>query len=149
MPKLTIKSWQDGGRLRLIPAGMPLEPAVRARLATPTVQQLRVLQAWDDVDAPPLLHLFPFTDMSHVTEARFMCSGGTIEPVSTCARNRLLPASTDITLLAEAVVTAMPSLGAFVLQIAIAPDGVPRILDINPGLSPTDLAELKPKDAAA
>lgn len=142
MPKLTIKSWQETGRLRMIPAGQPLAPAVRIRLASPTAQHLTVLKAWDDAADPPCLHLFEWTDMSRVSEARYLCLPGSTRQTSLCHRTTKAPAKAAADPLIQAVRSGMPGLEGFILQIALPPDGPPRILDINPALSASDLAAL-------
>jgi len=147
LPKLTVKSWQETGRLRIIPAGLPLAPAIAARLATPSAQQLAVLQAWDEAEDPPLLHLFPFTDMRLGSELRCLWADGALTVISACRRGTARERGEDLDALGQLVARAMPSLGTFVLQCAVPSDGVPRIMDINPGLTPPELASLK-RDAA-
>lgn len=143
MPKLAIKSWQESGRLRRIPQGLPLADALAARLSSPTAQQRVVLRAWEDADTPPLLHLFPWADMQNVTEARFLWSGGKLSWVSTCQRNAVQMGNLDFSQAGPYIADHMPRLGSFIVQFAVPEHEQVRIIDINPALSRTDLDDLE------
>ena len=142
MPKIAIKSWQESGRLRQIPADLPLHDAIRARLATPTVQQRVTLTAWAGAKTPPCLHLLPWTDMSNVSEMRAAWSAGQITLTSQCRRNTVPLDRLDITPVMQMIATEMPAVGSFSVQFAVTADGSAHVLDINPLLSPSETAEL-------
>lgn len=142
MPKLALKSWQESGRLRMIPGGLPLAPAIAARLATPTHAQRVVLQAWDTADTPPQLHLFPWADMSAVTELRWRVVSGQAENTSCCYRNTRLPDTESLSEILGTIHTEMPALGAFIAQLAVPATGPVRLIDLNPALTARQLAAL-------
>lgn len=143
LPKLAIKSWQESGRLRVIPQGLPLANAVVARLLSPTAQQRVVLRAWDNVELPPYLHLFPWADMRNVTEARFLWSGGRLNSISTCQRNAVRVADLDFSKAGPFIADQIPALGSFIVQFAVPENEQARIIDINPVLSQADLDDLE------
>ncbi|MEM9436630.1 MAG: hypothetical protein AAGA15_06275 [Pseudomonadota bacterium] len=146
-PKLAVKSWQEGGRLRLIPEGLPLAAAVDARLATPTRQQQVALQAWNDADAPPCLHLFPWRDMSRISEARFAWSGGQISLKSLCVRNSVAFSADEFTQACALIAECIPVLDSFVAQFVIDETGSKRLLDVNPVLTQREIDTLWPLEA--
>lgn len=141
-PKLAIKSWQESGRLRFIPADQLLHPAVVARLASPTGQQIAVLRAWRDYDAIAHLHLFEWRDMTNVSELRCHWIGGARHHVSTFRRNGAALQMDVLERAEDAILESLPELRDFVVQFAVGPDGYPWILDINPILSRRELAML-------
>lgn len=141
-PKLAIKSWQESGRLRLIPGELPLRPALEARLASPTRQQMTVLRAWADAEAPPFLHLFPWHDMSKVSEVRYAWTNGQIRVLSACRRGGVSLDGGDFSRVTQRIAEQMPGLGNFIAQFAIELSGRAGIVDINPILDQETLLSL-------
>lgn len=141
-PKLAIKSWQDSGRLRMIPADVPLRPMLERRLASPTVQQRAVLTGWTDAEVPPHLHLFAWRDMSQISELRCAWSRGRASVTSALARNRLNTRDLDIRPLMMSIADLMPALYSFVAQFAVEQNGEIKIVDINPHLTTNEIAQL-------
>jgi hypothetical protein len=143
-PKLGAKSWQETGRLRIIPAGLPLEGAVAARLATPTRQHVMLHGAWPE--GTLRLHLFPARDMTRVTEARYLVSGKMVARASLCLRGpgaEAVVAAKDAFAVKLAVGAAERlGMGSVIVQVAFEPDGRTSILDINPALTPAEVALL-------
>lgn len=140
-PKLGAKSWQETGRLRIIPAGMPLPGAVAARLATPTRQHALLSGAW--ADGGLHLHLFPARDMTRVSEARYLVSGKMVARANLCLRgpgSEAVVAAKDAFAVKLAVGAAERlGVGSVIVQVAFEPDGRTSILDINPGLTPAEV----------
>lgn len=141
-PKLAIKSWQDSGRLRMIPADVPLRPMLERRLASPTVQQRAVLTGWTDAEMPPHFHLFAWRDMSQISELRCSWSRGRASITSALARNGSNTRDLDIRPLMTFIADLMPALDSFVVQLAAGQDGEIKIVDINPHLTANEIALL-------
>lgn len=141
-PKLAIKSWQESGRLRMIPAEVPLRPMLEARLASPTVQQRAVLNGWSDAEVPPHLHLFAWRDMSQISEMRCSWSRGRASVTSTLTRNGLNTSGLDFRPVMTSIAELMPALDSFVAQFAVGPNGEVKIVDINPQLTADEIAQL-------
>ncbi|WP_308915782.1 hypothetical protein [Jannaschia sp. LMIT008] len=141
-PKIALKSWQEEGRLRLIPGEQPLPPAVAARLSTPTGRQVMVLEAWRDASTPPYLHLFESRDMSTVSELRCRWVGDRRVASTICHRNRAGVRADILDRAEDTVRSAMGAMGDVTMQFAVGRDGRPWILDVNPVLTPADLESL-------
>ncbi len=143
-PKLGAKSWQETGRLRIIPAGLALPGAVAARLATPTRQHVMLAPAWSE--GVMHLHLFPATDMTRVTEARYLVAGKIVARASLCLRGpgaEAVAAAKDAFAVKLAVGAAERlGIGSVIVQVAFEPNGRTSILDINPALTPAEVALL-------
>ena len=135
-PKLGVKSWQETGRLRIIPAGQPLADQVAARLATPTRQQLLLQAAWPAGEMQ--LHLFAAQDFTAISEARYLVSGGNAARSTLCLRGteQIVMQAADYALSLATGAAARLEAGSVIVQIAFEPGGRVSILDINPALTP-------------
>jgi len=141
--KLGIKSWRDGGSLRPIFQGMPLEPVVRRLLSQPTPAQRHVARAWLDSGTPLKLHLYAYRDFSQVSEVRWQVDPRGVRFISACQRGQsaglLGAAMPRMRALATRVAAALPPT-AHIVEFACLPDGEVRLVEINPGL---ELPELR------
>jgi len=141
--KLGIKSWRDGGSLRPIFQGMPLEPVVRRLLSQPTAAQRLVARAWLDSGTPLELHLYAYRDFSQVSEVRWQVDPRGVRFISACQRGQsaglLGAAMPRMRALATRVAAALPPT-AHIVEFACLPDGEVRLVEINPGL---ELPELR------
>ena len=146
VPKLAIKSWRDAGTLGVIHEGLNVRLVVEQLLRHPTAPQRLAARAWTQAGLPLHLHLSPYVDFSDVSEVRFLTNPNECRRVSTCLRGRS----------AEDFASALPGLTAFALQIAahlpprshvldvgLRPTGDIRLVDVNPGLTPQELAALR------
>ena len=143
--KLGVKSWRDGGSLRVMYAGVPMRPALESMLAAPTRAQRLAARAWLDNDVPLELHLFPYVDFTDISESRWLVDPRAINCLSVCERGasatRLRGAVPHMHRLAQAIGTALPPRRTLV-DIAGLPDGSVRLVDINPGLSLSEIDAL-------
>jgi len=143
--KLGIKSWRDGGSLRPIFRGMPLRPVVERLLSQPTAAQRRVARAWLDSGTPLMLHLFAYRDFSQVSEARWQVDARGVRFVSACQRAQsaglLGAAMPRMRALAARIAAALPPT-AYIVEFACLPDGDVCLVEINPGLEPSELRVL-------
>jgi hypothetical protein len=146
--KLGIKSWRDGGSLRPIFRGMPLQPVVERMLSQPTAAQRMVARAWLDSGTPLKLHLFAYRDFSQISEVRWQVDARGVAFVSACQRGvsggKLGAAMPRMRALAKQVGDALPPT-AHIVEFACLPDGDVRLVEINPGL---ELPELRLLTAA-
>lgn len=145
MPKLGVKSWVDTGRLGLIYDDVLLGAVLIPLLQCPTPQQQRIARAWFEADEPLHVHLIPYVDFTAMSEARFWVSPSKCRLVSakrrgldTDALESKLP---EAKMLARRMAEEMPD-DVYLVDIAIPPSGAPRLLEINPGLTPDEAALL-------
>lgn len=143
--KLGIKSWRDGGSLRPILRGMPLEPVVRRLLSQPTPAQRTVARAWLQSGTPLKLHLYAYRDFGQVSEVRWLIDARGVQFISACQRGqsagRLGAAMPRMRALAQQIGAALPPT-AHIVELACLPDGEVRLVEINPGLDLPELREL-------
>lgn len=121
--KLGPKSWRDGPGA-ICPAG-----ALPARLASPTPQQLVLIERISRADAPLWLTLSAARDFSTITECRLQIGRGTMAVRSRCIRGR------DIDQRALADFAAHIALALdrpVIADIAILPKGELALVDLNP-----------------
>jgi hypothetical protein len=144
--KLGIKSWRDSGSLRAIRAQLPLRPALSAMLETPTPQQRVLARAWTETKTPLMLRAMPYVDFSDISEVRWLVTPREARFVSACQRGssgkrlgRVLETMQD---LAREVSSQLPPYPT-VMEFACLPDGVVRLVEINPGLEPAELRALQ------
>lgn len=145
MPKLGIKSWRDGGSLKIIYDGVPLAAGLEWILAHPTPAQRSLVRAWLDTSQPLKLHLSAYVDFTNISEARFLAGPREVRAVSQCCRGSSAASMTERTsqlyaLAAELVVQLPPR--NHLIDLACLPDGTLHVLEINPGLTPRDLKAL-------
>lgn len=143
-PKLGAKSWQETGRLRIIPAGMPLPGAVAARLATPTRQHLMLHRAWGEGELH--LHLFAAMDFTAISEGRYLVAGGSAARSNLCLRGlqgeKIVAKAAEYALALAKGAAERLEAGSVIVQIAFEPTGRVTVLDINPALSPAQVEML-------
>lgn len=145
-PKLAIKSWQESGRLRIVPEEAALRPALVARISTPTKQQNLILPAWAETGEPLFLHLFPYRDFSAISEARFLVDDRKATRTSLCLRGpdaqsvteRLMEAAHAL----AAGVQSRMNMGRLIVQIAFERTDRVSVVDINPTLDAQDVEAL-------
>ncbi|WP_434624775.1 hypothetical protein [Azospirillum sp. B2RO_4] len=146
MPKLGVKSWRDGGTLGIIYQGMSMRVMLELLLQHPTRAQLLSTRAWTRTNTPLFVRLARYVDFSDISEVRYLIRKSGISRVSACLRGRTaraLPAISER--LSSAATKTAESLGdgSWVVDFGILPDGSIRIVDVNPGLSPQDIASIK------
>ncbi|MEM6483569.1 MAG: hypothetical protein AAF662_01100 [Pseudomonadota bacterium] len=144
-PKLGVKSWRDGGRLQLCPAGWPVSPHLDALLNNPTEAQRATIKVWANTSQQLHLYLFPYLDFSGVTEARFLCSRGEASLSSICKRGSsaelFAAARPKMRALVEKLAPSLPMTSA-IFDVGLTPGGAIRIVDVNPGLTPQEVKSL-------
>lgn len=148
-PKLAIKSWRDSGRLRMVPRGAPFRNTLKGLLMSPTQQQRLVLEAWFTDGATPFLHLYPWRPTHRTTEARYLAGPEGVRRLSSCYRDNAPADFAAAQALAVEVRDLMGLKSSLVLQLAYAPDGSPKVVDINPALSRPHLRLLEEEGAIA
>ncbi len=146
MPKLAIKGWRDAGTLGLIYEGVTMLKVARLLLSRPTPPQRTVARAWLQTGNPLHLHLLPYVDFSEISEARYLVNSREVRLVSTCLRGR------SASVLGQSIITMQrvaKDIGALlprrshVIDLACLGDGALRVVEINPALTPCDLAWLR------
>jgi hypothetical protein len=146
LPRLAIKTWRDSGALGTIYAGLNMAAAAAQLLAQPTAAQRRVAAAWLRNEVPLQLMLWPYQDYSEVSEVRFLAlPGRAAQRVSACLRGAsgprlgaLLPRLQQAAGSIAAQLPAQP----YIVDLALFADGRIALVDLNPGLTPRELAEL-------
>ena len=146
VPKLGIKSWRDGGSLNVIHDGVPLAQALQKILARPTLAQRTLAQAWLMSDQPLQVHLSAYLDFADISEARWLAGPREVRAISQCLRGAsaasvpgLMP---RLQAAALKLVEQLPP-RSHVIDLACLPDGNLRVLEINPGLTPREVAALQ------
>jgi len=115
-------------------------------LKQPTQPQRLAARAWLEANLPLRLHLSPYVDFSEVSEVRFLADTNECHQVSACHRGSS----------AQGLSAALPQIKSFAAQIAnqlppykhiidlgYFPSGDVWLIEINPGLTPQDLAALQ------
>jgi hypothetical protein len=146
VPKLGIKSWRDGGSLNVIHDGVPLAAALQKILARPTAAQRTLAQAWLQTGQPLQVHLMAYVDFTDISEARFLASPREVRAVSQCLRGASAASVPGLMPRLDAAVKKLVALlppRSHVIDLACLPDGNLRVVEINPGLGPNDLAALR------
>jgi hypothetical protein len=143
--KLGIKSWRDSGGLRPIYQGAPLRRGIELLLGEPTTAQRTLARAWLDTGTPLAVHLLPYVDFRDISETRWLVGPDLLRFVSACERGRSAPllaaAMPAVQALALQVADHLPP-HSHLLDIACPPDGPPRLVEVNPALTPGELKAL-------
>lgn len=146
VPKLGIKSWRDSGSLGVIYEGVNIRTVAERLLQNPTQPQLTIARAWIDGHSPLQLHLSPYVDFSQVTEVRFLATQKQCSRISVCLRGQSM----------QSFKTVYPRMFAFaqdvshylapwsqIVDVAYFATGEIKLVEINPGLTPQDIAMLR------
>ena len=141
MPKLAIKSWRDAGRLRVVREGAPLDAAVASLIAGPTWQQRLVLRAWLDASLAPALHLSPWRAVGD--ETRYLAGADGARHLSTCLRADGPRDAAAAKVLADTAWKEFGQARSLVVQMAYDAEGAPLVVDVNPGLTLSELRFLE------
>jgi hypothetical protein len=146
VPKLGIKSWRDSGSLGVIYEGVNIRTVVERLLQSPTQPQRTIAQAWIETGTPLKLYLLPYVDFSQATEVRFLATRKRCNRISLCLRgqsrqsfNSVFP---RIAAFANAVAQYLAPWSQ-IIDIVYFPTGEIRLVEINPGLTPLDIAWLR------
>ncbi len=147
LPRLAIKTWRDSGVLGVIYAGLNLRAAAERLLAHPTAPQQRVAAAWLRQGQPLRLTLWPYVDFSEASEVRFLAlPGRRAQRINACLRGAsgrtvgsLLPRLQQA---AEAIAAQLPA-QPHIVDLGCFADGRIALVDLNPGLTPRELAALR------
>lgn len=146
VPKLGIKSWRDSGSLGVIYEGINIRTIAERLLQSPTQPQRTISKAWTETGTPLKLHLSPYVDFSQATEVRFLATRKRCKRISLCLRgqtvqslNAVFPRIIDF---ANAVAQYLAPWSQ-IIDIAYFPTGEIRLVEINPGLTPGDIAWLR------
>lgn len=141
-PKLGIKSWRDKGTLGIIHKGQKVLDRIERLLARPTPTQRQVAQAWVKNKMPLNLYLSSYLDFTEVSEIRFLVNRHQCRRTSFCFRGKLgnsyksmVSKSRDI---AEKVGNQLPD-RSHIIELAYLPNDEIRVIEINPGLTPSDI----------
>ncbi|QRK11410.1 hypothetical protein JQX13_15845 [Archangium violaceum] len=146
VPKLGIKSWRDAGALGVIYEGVNIREVVERLLKCPTRPQRLAARAWLETGLPLRLHLSPYVDYSEVSEVRFLANPRECRRLSSCLRGQsaqsFAAALPQLTAFAEELATHLPQ-RSHLLEIAYLSPGEFWLVEVNPGLTPQDLAILE------
>lgn len=146
MPKLGIKSWRDSGSLGVIYEGVSIGVMLGLLLNAPTRPQLLAARAWLRTETPLSVHLAHYVDFSHVSEVRFFVQRQRCRWISTCLRGSTATLVDALnTQLVENAMQIAASLEdePYILDLCVMSGGTIRVVDINPGLSPKELATIR------
>lgn len=146
MPKLGIKSWRDAGGLGVIYEGVGMAAVLGVLLRNPTSAQTLMARAWTRTGTRLQMFLSPYVDFSDVSEARYLALGGTCRRISACLRGRSgahFEDDADRLALAAADMADALGSGAWILDLALLPSRAIGLVEVNPGLTPQDLAALR------
>jgi hypothetical protein len=145
VPKLGIKGWRDGGSLGVIYQGVSIRQVLSRLLRRPTRSQIIASRAWTRTETPLHVHLASYVDFSEVSEVRFLVRQRRCHTTSACLRGSSASLvdglRNDLAETALAMAAALPD-DAYVIDLSVMPDGRIRVVDINPGLTPRDIAVL-------
>lgn len=143
--KLGIKSWRDSGGLRPIYQGAPLRRCIELLLAEPTAPQRTLARVWLDTRTPLSVQLLPYVDFRDISETRWLVGPDVLRFVSACERGAsaagLAAAMDAVQALALEAADHLPP-RSHLLDIACPPDGPPRLVEVNPALTPAELQAL-------
>ena len=146
VPKLGIKSWRDSGFLGVIYEGINVRTVVERLLQNPTQTQRTVARAWVDTRTHLKLHLSPYVDFSQTTEVRFLATRKRCHRISLCLRGQSIQSFNSvfprIESFANAVAQYLAPWGQ-IIDIAYFQNGEIKLVEINPGLTPSDLVRLR------
>ena len=146
VPKLGIKSWRDAGRLGVIYEGMNMRKMAEKLLKHPTQPQCLAASAWTETKSPLRLHLSPYVDFSEVSEVRFLADQKQCRRISACLRGSSAPglsaALPQLASFAANIAAHLPPHG-HIIDVGYFPSGDVWLVEINPGLTPQDLAVLQ------
>ena len=149
-PKLGIKSWQESGRLQILQTGQPVRPWIDRVLATPTDAQRLAARAWTETGRPLRLFLAAYVDFSQISEVRFFASREGCRYVSHVTRGSggesVGPLRREMQAYAVEVASRVP-LDSVIVDVALTGAGL-RLVDVNPGLTPADIEDLRSAVAA-
>lgn len=145
VPKLGVKSWRESGRLGVIYKGLSPIAVLEPLLRTPTNAQRLIAKAWMRNGCTLNVYLSPYVDFPEVTEARFLVQRGTPRLISVCLRGR---SASHFSVLASQmsngakVVAQHLGPSSWIIDIALFPNKIIRLVEVNPALSPQELATL-------
>lgn len=146
VPKLGIKGWRDSGVLGVVYEGMNVRLMVERLLKWPTAPQRLAARAWLQADLPLRMYLSPYVDFSEVTEVRFLADPRQCRHISACLRGQseesfaeALPLLTDF---AKEIAAHLPQ-RIHLLDVCYLTTGKIWLVEVNPGLTPQDLAVLQ------
>jgi hypothetical protein len=146
IPKLGIKSWRDSGVLGVIYEGVNIRSILEPLLSAPTEAQELMAHAWIESNTPLRVHLMPYVDFSEVSEVRFLANRNSCQRISICLRGQsaknLEAALPKITAFAVDIIQHLPD-RSHILELAYLSTGEIRLVEVNPGLTPQDIAELQ------
>jgi hypothetical protein len=145
LPKLGIKSWRDAGRLGIVYEGVNMLAMLEPLLKHPTHPQRVTARSWTDAGEPLHLHLFSYVDFSGVSVARFLADKQHCQRISVCLRGEsgqsMMAAMSKIAAFAQDIAAHLPD-RRHILEVAYRENGDIGLVEVNPGLTPRDLAVL-------
>lgn len=145
VPKLGIKSWRDSGALGVIYEGVNIREVVDRLLKYPTRPQRLAARAWLETNLPLRLYLSPYVDYSEVSEVRFLANPNECLRISSCLRGSsaqsFAKAIPQLTAFAEELAAHLPQ-RSHILDVAHLAPGEFWLVEVNPGLTPQDVAVL-------
>lgn len=145
MPKLGIKTWRDAGGLGIIYAGVAMIAVLNPLLRAPTAPQRLMARSWARTGTALKLYLSPYLDFSDISEARFLAHAGSCRRISACLRgqsaSRFDALAPRLGQMAQQWAASLPA-GGWILDLALRPDDRIGLVEVNPALSPPDLAAL-------
>lgn len=146
MPKLGVKSWRDGGALGIIYEGVSMREMLTMLLQHPTGAQSLAARAWTRTRTPLFVRLSRYVDFSEISEVRFLAGRDGVRRISACLRGStgrgVASMSGRLSSAARKTADALGA-GSWIMDFGVLPDGSIRIVDINPGLTPQDIAAIK------
>jgi len=145
VPKLGIKTWRDAGGLGVIYSGVAMIALLKPLLRAPTGAQRLMARSWARYGTPLPLYLLPYLDFSDTSEARFLAHAGSCRRISACLRGSSAAGfDARVSRLGQAAkqCAALLGAGSWILDLALLPDDRIRIVEVNPALSPVELAVL-------
>lgn len=148
VPKLGIKTWRDAGGLGVIYAGVAMVALLKPLLLAPSGAQRVMARSWARTGTPLPLYLLPYLDFSDISEIRFLAHAGSCRRISACLRGNSAAGFdariSRISRLGQAAkqCAALLGGGSWILDLALLPDDRIRIVEVNPALSPVELAAL-------
>ena len=125
---------------------MNIREVVERLLKQPTAPQRLAARAWLQADLPLRLHLSPYVDYSEVSEVRFLANPRECRRISSCLRGRsaqsFAAALPQVTAFAEELAAHLPH-RSHILDVAYLAPGEFWLVEVNPGLTPQDIAVLR------
>jgi hypothetical protein len=146
VPKLGIKSWRDAGTLGVIYEGVNIREVVDRLLKCPTAPQRLAARAWLQAGLPLRLHLSAYVDYSEVSEVRFLANPRECRRLGSCLRGQsaqsFAAALPQLTAFAEELAAHLPQ-RSHILEVAYLSPGEFWLVEVNPGLTPQDMEDLR------